>query len=86
MTASESDRRPFSNRALLLLATVILLYALGLYLWISTAVGRLTAGEHALCGDAARTLRTEIITTGNHNLVTGYGIDLDQATDTIHYI
>ncbi len=50
MTESESMRRPMSNRALLLIATVVVLYALGLYLRIGTAVGRLNSGDHVVCG------------------------------------
>lgn len=53
MTPSESLHRPMSNRALLLLATIVVLYALGLYLWTSPAVVRLTSGEHVVCGTPA---------------------------------
>ncbi len=50
MTRSESPRRPLSHRALLLLATVVVLYALGLYLLLSPALARLTSGDHVVCG------------------------------------
>ena len=58
MTGPDSLRRAYSSRVLSLIATIVSVYALGLYLSISPVVGRMTSSGSVICGDPARTFAT----------------------------
>ena len=58
MTGPDSRRRAYSSRVLSLIATIVSVYALGLYLSISPVVGRMTSSGSVICGEPARTFAT----------------------------